>query len=368
MDFIVRKTDLLKELQYVQGIVERKNTVPILSHLLLETAGNSVQITATDLDVSMQCASPANIKVSGALSVSARKLFDIARLLPEADIHFKATEREWLQITCEKSKFKVAGLSKENFPDIPVVDGKTLTLPTAVLRYMIVRSVFAISQEESRYTLNGALLFIKPGSITMVATDGHRLALVNHFLDLTGVEGEMRVLVPKKALIELNKLVSEDIETLEFASTENHLFFRVGKRLLVSRLLAGQFPNYEMVIPRENNKRITVNTLALTDALKRAAIMADEQSRAARFSFRDNQLDILATSADVGESRETVAVDYTGEPLEVGFNAQYLLDFLSSLESENVLFELRDAETQGLLKPQPEGEFSYNYVVMPMKL
>ena len=368
MDFVVKKTDLLRELQYVQGVVERKNTVPILSNLLLETTGNSLVVTATDLDVSIQCTCLANVKVSGALTVSARKLFDIVRLLPDADMHIKTTEREWVQITCEKSKFRVAGLSKENFPDIPSVNGKGVSLPAQALRHMIARSIFAITQEESRYALNGALLLIKPNSITIVTTDGHRLALITRNIELSGVDHETRVLVPKKTLVELGKLASEDVPTLQFENTENHLFFEVGKRLLVSRILAGQFPNYEMVIPRDNNKTIVLKTAEFNDALKRAAIMADEQSRAVRFSIKEGQIDISASYVDVGEAREIVSANYKGDALEIGFNAQYLLDFLNGLESEEVVFEVRDEETQGLLKPKNNGDYFYNYVVMPMKL
>ena len=366
MHFTVKQVDLLRELQFVQGVVERKNTVPVLSHLLLETTGSNLLINATDLDVSIQCVSGAEVKVSGAVTLSARKLFDIVRLLPESDIQFKLVDQGWVQIICESSRFKVAGLSKENFPTIPEVSGEITILPTTIVRHMVTRSVFAITQEESRYTLNGALMILKPGDITLVSTDGHRLVLIQRSLE--GVKEERRVIIPKKTLIELSKLATTDSPEIEFGSDENHLFFKVGKRLLVSRLLAGQFPNYEMVIPRENNKSISINTAGFTSALRRAALMADEQSRAVRFSFKPEQLDISATSVDVGEARETVKITYTGEPVEIGFNAQYLLDFLAGLESEEVVFEVRDAETQGLLKPKTAGEYVYNYVVMPMKL
>lgn len=368
MDFVVKKNDLLKELQYVQGVVEKKNTVPILSNLLLETTGNSLIITATDLDVSIRCACPAAVKVSGSLTISARKLFDIVRLLPESDVHFKSTERDWIQITCERSKFKVAGLGKENFPDIPSVNGKSIHLPAPILRYMIGRSIFAITQEESRYSLNGALMIITPGNLTLVTTDGHRLALITRNVEVSGLAGEIRVLIPKKTLVELSKLAGEDFPTVQFGHTENHLFFEIGKRLLVSRVLVGQFPNYEMVIPKDNHRKVTLNTTEFADALRRAAIMADEQSRAVRLSVKEGQVDISASYADVGEAREVLSVNYKGEPLDIGFNAQYLLDFLSGLESDEVVFELRDEETQGLLQPKAGEEYSYNYVVMPMKL
>ncbi len=368
MDLTIRKEDLLRELQYVQGVVERKTTVPILSNLLFETAGNSLVITATDLDVTLRCGCRANIKVSGAATLSARKLFDIVRLLPDSEIHFKASTSDWINLTCERSRFKVAGLSKENFPDVPSVEGKTVTLPAGPLRYMITRSIYAITQEESRYTLNGALLIVNPGTITLVTTDGHRLVLISHNCEISGIEGETRVLVPKKTLVELSKLAADDVLTIEFGNTENHLFFKVGERLLVSRILTGQFPNYELVIPRENHRELVVGTLQIGDALKRAAVMADEQSRAVRFNITENQIEISAASSDFGEAKETLAAKYSSEPMEIGFNAQYLLDFLQHADSEEVVFSLRDKETQGLLKPKGLEDYDVYYVVMPMKI
>ncbi len=368
MDLTIRKGELLKELQYVQGVVERKTTVPILSNLLLETTGNSLLITATDLDVTLRCSCRAEVKVSGAFTVSARKLFDIVRLLPEADIHFKATTADWVQVVCQRSKFKVAGLSKENFPEVPSVKGKNLSLPARALRRMIPRCVFAITQEESRYTLNGALLIVRPGSITLVTTDGHRLAFLSHACDVEGADGESRVLVPKKTLVELSKLATEDADTILFGHSENHLFFKVADRLLVSRILSGQFPNFEMVIPKENERRARIVTLDLVDALRRAAVMADELSRAVRFGLKADQLELSAASADIGEASETVSVEYSDEPMEIGFNANYLLDFLTTLDSEKVDLWLKDRETQGLLKPGEAGDFEYSYVIMPMKI
>ena len=369
MDFVVKKADFLKELQYVQGVVERKTTVPILSNFLLETAGNSLVITGTDLDVTIRCNCAAAVKVSGAVTVSARKLFDIARLLPESDIHFKASSADWMGITCERSRFKLATLSKENFPDVPTVGGATITLPSSALRYMTTRCTFAITQEESRYTLNGALMILRPDGITLVTTDGHRLVYISRRTEIAGVEGsELRTVVPKKTLTELSKLSSEDIPTIGFGMSENHLLFQVGDRLLVSRVLTGQFPNYELVIPRDNHRRAIMNTLDFADALKRTSIMADEQSHGLRFSFQQGQLEVASATTDFGEARESLPIEFAGEPLEIGFNGLYLLDFLTGLESEQVVFELRDQDTQGLLKPKMDEEYLYQYVVMPMRI
>ncbi|HXK58446.1 MAG TPA: DNA polymerase III subunit beta [Acidobacteriota bacterium] len=369
MDLVVKRSDFLKELQYVQGVVERKTTVPILSNLLLETAGNSLVVTATDLDVTIQCGCGAAVKVSGAVTVSARKLFDIVRLLPDSDVHFKATSADWMSVTCERSRFKLATLSKENFPEIPNVTNATMTLPASALRYMITRCTFAITQEESRYSLNGALMILRPDGITFVTTDGHRLVYISRETTIEGIEGgEVRTVVPKKTLTELSKLTAEDILNVQFGISENHLFFRVGERLLVSRVMTGQFPNYEMVIPRDNHRRAILNTLDFVDALKRTSVMADEQSHGLRLIFQEGQLEVASASTDFGEARESLPIEFAGEPLEIGFNAFYLLDFLNGLESEQVVFELRDQDTQGLLKPKMSEDYTYQYVVMPMRI
>jgi len=368
MDLTIRKGELLKELQYVQGVVERKATVPILTNLLLETTGNALSITATDLDVTLRCTSRADVKVAGAFTVSARKMFDIVRLLPDADVHLKASTSEWLNVTCQRSKFKVAGLSKENFPEIPSVKGETVQLPGRALRLMIPRCVFAITQEESRYTLNGALLIVKPSGLTFVTTDGHRLVLLAHNCEISDAVSESRVLIPKKTLVELSKLTAEEVEAVTFGFSENHLFFKVADRLLVSRILSGQFPNFEMVIPRENNRRLRAQTGELSNALRRASIMADEQSRAVRFSLKEGLLELSAASADYGESSESVNVSYSDEPMEIGFNALYMLDFLNTVDVDQVDLWVKDKETQGLMKPVDNDDFEYSYVIMPMKI
>lgn len=367
MEFTLQKADFLKELQHAQAIVERKTTVPILSNLLLETKGNKIVVTATDLDVTIQNSCPAEIRVSGAITVSARKLFDLVRLLPEAPIHFKSAEQERITINCERTRFKIATLSKENFPDIPTGVEFPVTLPAEALGFMIGQCLCAMTQEESRYALNGAQLILNPNSLTLVATDGHRLVHIIHNNPVTGVSGEQRLLVPRKTLVELAKLV-DGVSQVEFGHSENHLFFRLDERLLVSRVLVGQFPNFEMVIPRDNDQTLLLNTSEFSGALKRVALMADEESRQVKFSIKEDTMEVWAASSDIGEAHETLPIQYSGSALDISFNAQYILDFLGNLNSEEVAFELKDGDTQGLLKPRNQDSFALSYVVMPMKL
>jgi DNA polymerase-3 subunit beta len=237
---------------------------------------------------------------------------------------------------------------------------------------MIARTGFAIANEESRYTLNGALMVLKPESITMVATDGHRLAHVERGGEkFEGVSGELKTLVPKKAMDELKALVDSapsDVETIEFAKDESTLFFRIGTRLLTSRQLTGQFPNFEAVLPKDNNKSIPLHGDDLAAAISRVAQFADERSRAVRLKLEKGELKLSASSTETGESEDSLETDYNGEPLTIGFNAQYIIDFLKATGSGDVKLELKDAQSAGQLRPAEGEEYKYRYIVMPMRI
>ena len=255
MKFTVTRNSLLNELNLVQGVIEKKSTIPILSNILLEARGENLDIVATDLDVTIRCGCGASVTTEGTTTISARRLFDIVRLLPEgSDIDFSLLENDWVEINSGNSEYKVVALPKENFPSIPEAAPASAQLSGSLLRSMIQRTMFAITQEESRYSLNGALLALLPGEIRMVATDGHRLAMVSKSMDMPGVDVEVRALIPRKTLVEIQKLIGDQDVMLEFGRDENHLFFTVGGKQLVSRIMAGQFPNYELVIPRDNDR------------------------------------------------------------------------------------------------------------------
>ncbi len=368
MKFTVTRNELLNELNLVQGVIEKKSTIPILSNILLEASGGHLDIAATDLDVTIRCGCPASVESEGTTTISARRLFDIVRLLPDgADIAFSLMENDWVQLHSGNSQYKIVALPKENFPSIPEPAATTAQIPGFLLRNMIQRTMFAITQEESRYSLNGALLVLMPNDIRMVATDGHRLALVSKGMEIPGVDLEVRALIPRKTLVELQKLIGEQDMLVEFGRDENHLFFSVGSKRLVSRILAGQFPNYELVVPRDNDKNITSSTRELVDGIRRAAIMSDEKLRAIKLSFKAGTLELTASSAEAGEAREVVPVEFDGDALDIGFNPQYLLDFLGVCAAESIIISLKDSETQGLLKPVTASDMEYRYVVMPMK-
>lgn len=368
MKFTVTRNSLLNELNLVQGVIEKKSTIPILSNILLEASGEHLDIAATDLDLTIRCGCPATVQAEGTTTISARRLFDIVRLLPDgAEMDFSLLENEWVELRSGNSHYKIVALPKENFPSIPESAPATAQIPGSLLRSMVQRTMFAITQEESRYSLNGALLALLPNEVRMVATDGHRLALVSKSMEVPGVDLEVRALIPRKTLVELQKLIGEQDAMVEFGRDENHLFFAVGSKRLVSRILAGQFPNYELVVPRDNDKLIVASTRAMGDGIRRAAVMSDEKLRAIRLSFRTGSLELTASSADAGEAREVVPIDFEGDTLDIGFNPHYLLDFMGVCASDSISVSLKDSETQGLFRPVGGSDLEYKYVVMPMK-
>ncbi len=371
MEITVSKFELLRELSATQGVVERKTTIPILSNYLFEAAGDRLSLTATDLDLSLRTSCNAKVKKDGACTIPARKLHDYVKLLPDADITIKLLENHWVSIRCGRSNTKMVGMARSNFPSLPVFPTSgVVNIPAQVLRGMIARTSFAIANEESRYTLNGALMVLKPESITMVATDGHRLAHVERAGEkFEGVSGELKTLIPKKAMDELRSLVdSTDVETIEFAKDESTLFFRIGPRLLTSRQLTGQFPNYEAVLPKDNSKSIALHGDDLAAAISRVAQFADERSRAVRLKLEKGELKLSASSTETGESEDSIETDYQGEPLTIGFNAQYIIDFLKAAGTKDVRLELKDSQSAGQLRPAEGEDYKYRYIVMPMRI
>ncbi len=370
MEISVSKFELLRELTATQGVVERKTTIPILSNFLFEAANDRLTITATDLDLSLRTSCAAKVKREGACTIPARKLYDYVRLLPDVDISIKLLENHWVNIRAGRSNTKMVGMARANFPGLPAFPATgAVKIPAQTLRNMIGRTIFAISSEESRYTLNGGLMVLKPESITMVATDGHRLAHIERSGEkFEGVSGEMKTLIPKKAMDELKSLLDSDVETIDFAKDESTLFFRVGPRLLTSRQLTGQFPNYEAVLPKDISKSIALQGEELGAAIARVAQFADERSRAVKLRLEKGELKISASSTETGESEDSIEVAYDGEPMQIGFNAQYLMDFIKATGSCEVKLELKDAQSAGQLRPAESEDYKYRYIVMPMRI
>jgi DNA polymerase-3 subunit beta len=369
MQFVVSKQNLQRELAYVQGVVEKKNTIPVLSNILIESVGeNNIRLTGTDLDVTIRCDMDAEVSTSGSICVQARKLFEIARLLPDAPVTFKKESNDWVTVTCDKTKFKMVGVARDAFPEVPSSKSTPTKLSAEIIKSFIDKTIFAITQEESRYTLSGAKFIMDDTGAKMVTTDGHRLAYVERKGVSKDGSDAIDTLIPRKTLAELTKLTAGFEGEISLGLDNNHIFFEVGPRLLVSRMLYGQFPNYDMVMPKNNDKSVQFDCGLLNSAVRRVALMSDERSHAIRFHLEPNQLVISSQNAEEGEASETIQADYSGEETDIGFNAQYLLEFLNVIGDGAVAFEFKDGNSQAQLRPAEGGDYDYKYVVMPMRL
>jgi DNA polymerase III subunit beta len=370
MELVVRKNDLLRELQLFQGIVERKNTIPILANVLMEAKGDQVSFLATDLEVGLRSKCSASVAKSGSLTLPAKKLYEIVKSLPETDIRI-AEDKGGVKVAADRFDSRMQTLPREDFPKLPEAGGTTTaTLSRASLKEMVAKTQFAITGEDTRYFLNGALFVLRPDSMSLVATDGHRLALVTTARDakMKNGEAEVKPILPKKTLGELSRLLTEGDGDINFERGENHLFFDVGGRLLISRMIDGQFPAYERVIPKGNDKHIEFEHDRLSNAVKRVALLSNERSRAVKFLIEPGKVDVTSSSPDIGEAKETLPVDYKGSPMQICFNAQYVLDFLSAVATDVVSLDVKDEVSQALMKPVGAEGYDYTYVIMPMRV
>jgi DNA polymerase-3 subunit beta len=373
MEFTVSKVDLVRELNLSQGVVEKKTTIPILSNVLVETAGDRINLTATDLELGIRCSCPARVKKQGSGTIPAKRLLDYVRLLPEADLDVKLQDNHWASLVCGRSRTRIAGMSRESFPELPEMPEVLAEIPVSVLASMIAKTIFAISAEESRFTLNGALLILKATGITMVATDSHRLSMVENDIALPGMTSAYRALLPRKAMGEILKLAGDAGEgaVIQFSGDDNHLFFQLGGRMLLSRKLTGNFPDFERVLPKDHPHSISLDRDEFRRAIERVSQFSDERSRAVRLNTGGGEIKIHSTVSESGESEESLPVDYDGVPVEIGFNAGYLLDFLRAVPEERVKFHFKDPHSAGELRPahaDGAAAYSYRYVVMPMRI
>ena len=369
MEFSADTKSLAEALDQVEEAVEKKSTIPILSHVLIEATANRLRLAATDLDLGIRTFCPAQVKSPGSAAAPAKRFLEIVRSLPEGEVRVRALENHWLQVSAGRSVFKLAALAKDNFPALPDVPKALAEVPAGLLAGLIDRTAFAISNQESRYTLNGALLVLKAGSIEMAATDGHRLPLGARDVVIAGLGDEERLLVPKRAVIGLRRLAygQEADSPIHVAKDDRHLFFSAGDSVICARNLAGQFPNYEAVLPKSNTLRATLDAATLRESLRRVTLLAPEQTHAVCLTLESGRLTLSASGADTGEATESLAAAYQGEALRVAFNSAFLLDLLSVIKSGNVEIALKDAESAAELRPSDQADYRYTCVIMPMR-
>lgn len=369
-EFTLNNRDLLKELSNLQRIVPRKTTIPILVNIHLEARGNHLFLTASEVDLSLRAACPAKVKKEGRFTLPAHKLYEYVRLLDDGDVTMRLQDNHWVQIRSGRSHTRMVGMAPEGFPSLPLFPAASaVKLDAQALQTLITQTLFAASLEESRYIFNGALLFLKPEGVTMVSTDGHRLA----YAEYTKAQEikETRVLVSKKALVELSSLLnSSSVEQIQFAQDNSTLYFAIGARLLTSRQTTGRFPNYEAVLPQSHPHRTILSRQELLFALQRVAQFSDGKSNCVRIRCEKNEFRLASSSAEFGEAEDVLSTTYAGEPKTIAFNSQYLLDFLKAVDCESVRLEFKDAESATELKPEGNEDKNclYRYIVMPLKV
>lgn len=367
MKITVGKEQLMERLSDIQSIVERKTTMPILSHFLLHISKKGAEISATDLETAMkEPLSVEKIDAEGSVCIPARKLFEIVKEI-DGEITISTDDSEWIRIKSGASNFRLACLSAEEFPKWPVMEeGKKMKISASTLLTMIEKTLYSAGENDTRYTLNGLLFHLKPGerNFIVVGTDGHRLAAVYDVLD-SEIESEVKVIIPRKAANELKKVLAYVDGDITVIIGKNHIQFDIGEVQFLTRQIEGSYPNYDQVIPSANEKIIRLNRSAYIKALRRASVMSREKSNAIKVDIKQGLMTVTASNPELGEARDEVIIDYTGDDMSIGFNARYLLDALSALGSEEVVFEIQDPLNPTLLKEGEDG--GYLCVIMPMR-
>ena len=363
MKFSVAKDKLLEGLQTVQNVVSTRTTLPILSNVLIRAENGALHLTTNDLDVGMSCSVEVSIEKTGGTTIPARRLATIVKELPASEVSVEVDSKNVASIRCGPSFFKMLGLPEDEFPALPKLDkAKAFTLQQKALKEALRKTSYAISTDETRYVLNGILFSFKENKLTLVATDGRRLALVDLEAEFPR-SNEVDVVVPAKCITELQRLLADEGE-VKLAVGENHVSFEAGGKLLVSKLIEGNYPNYRQVIPTESRERITIERELFLNAVRRVALLSSEKSNSVKLNFTKNNLEITANTPDIGEARESLAISYKTKDFSVAFNPKYMIDPLNALANDEVFLELIDELSPGVFKIN--GPFLY--VVMPMRL
>lgn len=367
MHIRVERDALVDALGPVQGVVEAKKTLPILSHLLLEASSDGVWLFGTDLDVGIRRGLAAEVMKPGAIALSAKKLYEIARELPPAAVELQADADLQVAIRCQRSSFRMKGLPRDEFPSLPDLTGDAeISLETPLFRDMLRKTLFAVSSDQTRYALTGVLVQVMADEIRMVATDGHRLALVRAPRPSGKGSATLEALVPKKAMVEAMKVTREDGSDVRMWLVENQLILEQEASTLVARLIDGQFPNYDQVIPAPGASGILIGREALQGALRRTSAIMGERTTATEFEFRPGRVVVSCVNMDLGEAHEEIEASYQGDVFKVGFNARYVLEFLAAVDSAEVALSIADPLSPALFRPA--GDDAYGCVIMPMRI
>ena len=365
MDLKLTKEALVEGIQLVQNAVSQKSSLPILSNVLLETENDSLKLTATDLDIGICSTIPATVEQVGSITVPARKFFDIIKALPDdSEINLSMKKNNFVSIKSAKAQFKIIGLPKEEFPQLPAFKDKdSINISQIDLKDMLNLTDFAISKDDTRYVLNGVLLTVKGDQINVVATDGRRLATTNKKLDKKTLV-DRSVIIPTKTVQEVKRMLADDGE-VQIKFSDNQILFSFPTSFVISRLIEGEYPNYKKVIPEKSQKEVKVLREDFLSATRRASIFTDQDSMAIKFSIKKKKMIISKNTPYLGEAKEEIDIDYTGaDEFDIGFNPRYLIDVLKSMTDDEIIFEVDDPNKPGVIRKGTE----YTYVVLPMQL
>lgn len=372
MHFTIERDLFVKALARVQGIVEKRSTIPILSNVLIQAEDDAIRLVATDLEVGMKTTYPATVKKSGKITVSAKKIYEIVREFPEGEVSFVAKDNCWIELRCGKALFNIVGLSPEEFPYFPDTEGQSyFKVKAEVLKEMVERTVYAISTDETKYNLNG--IFFKEMEqegtrfLRLVATDGHRLALYQAEVNIGDItQLQKGVILPRKGVQELRKITEEGGAEIELGFFDNNAVVRREQTTVVMRLVDGDFPDYDRVIPKTRDNEAVIDREAMLHVLRRISILANERSRGVKVRLAPGILELSSSNPELGEAREDMEIDYQGPETSIGFNAKYLLDILQNIGDETIEMVFKDHVSPALISPL--GEANYQTVIMPMRL
>lgn len=370
MEFHSLRSELLNELQLMMGVIEKKNTMPILANILIRAEGNQLSLEATDLEVGVLTQCPAQVVEAGELTVNAKRLQDMLSTLSGQQVGFSMNEGSLLDVVSGSAQFSIETMPTHDFPTIPRFDFEgAMELEAGFVQEFINRVLFSISSDPHKYAINGALFRIENRQLIVVSTDGHRMSVVRS--ELEGELGDVEVIIPRKTMGELKKVLHavDGDEPLMMGSSDSRVFFKVGERVLFSRVIDGKFPEFEKAIPTNNDKEFVFERSQLVDIMRRKMVLSSEKSKLVRWSFEANELTVVLKNAERGESVDKVDVEYDGSPFHVGFNVSYVLDFLKNMNCERIRVKLKDEANQGLFSVDGDrGDLNYEHVIMPMRL
>jgi DNA polymerase-3 subunit beta len=367
MQFNIKKDQFLKALNKVQGIIEKKHTLAILSNVLIEAKDNKIIVTATDLEIGIKSIYDADIIETGKITISAKKLFEIIKELPNSNINFNTKNNYWIEIKCENSLFNLVALSPDDFPKFPELNTQTYKLNTKLLSEIIEKTIFSVSNDETKFNLTGIYIESENDIFNFVSTDGHRLSLVNQKIDNINDESfDKGFILPKKGILELKKVIDDSEEDINIGVTDNNFFVSNDQSKLIMRMIDGDFPDYKRVIPEKGNNVAEINRETFLHALKRISILSSEKSKGVKLSISKNLLVLSSSNPDLGDAKEEIQIIYEGNDISIGFNARYIIDILQVIKTDQINLFLKDNISPGRISPADDEK--YLTVIMPMRI